>query len=119
MNEEVVVLGRIIDAIGSDVRVVSVQGGPHSLVEADVNFLGSGYQQKLIEYPLFDLRFFTRSSLVMPELVDVVANNVGVWPLIVSYLKETGRGAIVLWYDLPLSILLPLFCTHAYRIFDV
>ena len=31
------------------------------------------------------------SSLVMPELVDVVANFVVVWPLIVSYLKETGR----------------------------
>ena len=31
------------------------------------------------------------SSLVMPELVDVVTSFVGVWPLIVSYLKETGR----------------------------
>ena len=27
----------------------------------------------------------------MPELVNVVANIVGVWSLIVSYLKETGR----------------------------
>ena len=27
----------------------------------------------------------------MPCLVDVVANIVGVWPLVVSYLKETGR----------------------------
>ena len=51
VSEEVVVLGRIIDAIGPDVRVVSVQGCPHALVEAYVNFLGSGYQQKLIEYP--------------------------------------------------------------------
>ena len=112
--------------------------GPHSLVEAYVNFLGSGYQQKLIEYPLFDLRLFKRclqktasrvfgtldpysmtefivtrlkgadsrdwmasrpalkkailtSRLAMPELVDVVANIVGVWPLIVAFLKETGR----------------------------
>ena len=31
------------------------------------------------------------SSLTMPELVEVVANIVGVWPLIVSYLKETGQ----------------------------
>ena len=60
MNEEVVVLGRIIDAHGSEVRVVSVQGGPHAFVEAYVNFLGSGYQQKLIENPLFDLRLFKR-----------------------------------------------------------
>ena len=27
----------------------------------------------------------------MPYLVDVVANIIGVWPLIVSYFKETGR----------------------------
>ena len=60
VSEEVVALGRIIDAIGPDVHVVSVQGGPHALVEAYVNFLGSGYQQKLIEYPLFDLRLFKR-----------------------------------------------------------
>ena len=138
VGEEVVALGRIIDAIGPDVRLVSVQGEPHALVEAYVNFLGNGYQQKLIEYPLFDLRLFKRclqktassvfgtldpysmtefiinrlkgaesrdwmasrpapkrailtSRLAMPELVDVVANIVGVWPLIVAFLKETGR----------------------------
>ena len=31
------------------------------------------------------------NHLPMPELVNVFANLVGVWPLIVSYLKETGR----------------------------
>ena len=30
------------------------------------------------------------NDLSMPHLVDVVANIIGVWPLIVSYLKETG-----------------------------
>ena len=148
VNEEVFLLGRIIDAIGPDVRVVSVQGGPQALVEAFVNFLDSGYQWNLIEHPLFDLRLFTRclprtassffgtldpysmtefivnmlkgaesrdwmaswpalkktiisNSLGMPELVDVVVNIVGVWPLIVSYLKETGRkddgNSLVVW----------------------
>ena len=29
--------------------------------------------------------------LSMPHLVDVAGNIIGVWPLIVSYLKETGR----------------------------
>ena len=51
-------LGRILDALGPDVRVVSVQGGSHAVVEAHANFLGSGCQHKLIEYPLFDLRLF-------------------------------------------------------------
>ena len=41
------------------------------------------------------------SSLLMPELVDVVANIVGVWPLIVSYPKDTeGKddgGSLVVW----------------------
>ena len=31
------------------------------------------------------------NDLSMPHLVDVVANIIGVWPLIGSYLKETGR----------------------------
>ena len=31
------------------------------------------------------------NDLSTPHLVDVVANIIGVWPLIVSYLKETGR----------------------------
>ena len=31
------------------------------------------------------------NDLSIPHLVDVVANIIGVWPLIVSYLKETGR----------------------------
>ena len=31
------------------------------------------------------------NDLSMPHLVDVVANIIGLWPLIDSYLKETGR----------------------------
>ena len=31
------------------------------------------------------------SSVAMPELIDVEATIAGVWPLIFSYLKETGR----------------------------
>ena len=38
-------------------------------------------------------------DLSLPGLVDVVSNIIGVWPLIVSDLKETGKktAAIVLW----------------------
>ena len=155
MSEEMVELGRVIDALGLNVRVVSVHGGPHTLMEAYINYLGSGHQQKLIEYPFFDLRLLKRClqrtassvfgtpdpysktelivirlkeaesldwmapwpalktaiisssvSLAMPELVDVVAKIVGVWPLIVPYLKETGRkdDGDILWYDFFLYI---------------
>ena len=107
-------------------------------MEAFCEYLGSGYRQKLIHYPCFDLRLFKRclqrtassvfgsldglamtefivnrlksaetrdwmssrsalrkailtNDLGMPHLVDVVVNIISVWPLIVSYLKETGR----------------------------
>ena len=131
-------LGRMVDALGLDVSVASISGGPTVLVEAFCEYLGSGYCQKLIDYPVFDLQLFRRcfrrtsssvfgsldglamtefivnrlksaetrdwmssrpalkkailtNDLSMPHLIDVVANIIGVWPLIVSYLKETGR----------------------------
>ena len=137
-HQEVSLLCRIVDALGREVSVVSINGGSAVLVEAFCKYLGSGFRQKLIDCPVFDLRFFRRclqrttSSIIgiwdwlalndfivnrlndaktrdwmsarpalkkailtkdlsMPHLVDVVANIIGVWPLIVSYLKETGR----------------------------
>ena len=138
LHQEISALGRVVDALGPDVSVASVNGGSTVLVEAFCEYLDSSYRQKLIDYPVFDLRFFrlclqrTSSSvfgsldglamtefivnrlkgaetrdrmssrpalikailtndLSMPHLVDVVANIINVWPLIVSYLKETGR----------------------------
>ena len=107
-------------------------------MEVFCEYLGSGYRQKLIDYPFFDLRLFKRclqltassvfgsldglaitefivnglngantrdwmssrpalkkailpNDLGMPHLVVVVANIIGMWPLIVSYLNEPGR----------------------------
>ena len=136
--QDITALGRMVDALGPDVSVASISGGSTVLVEAFCEHLGSGYRQKLIDYPVFDLRLFRRclqrtsssvfgsldglamtelfvnrlkgaetrdwmssgpaskkailtNDLSMPHLFDVVANIIGVWPLIVSYLKETGR----------------------------
>ena len=136
--QEISALGRMVDALGPDVSVASVIGGSTVLVETFCEHLGSGCRQKLIDYPVFDLRLFRRylqrtasswfgsldglamtefivnrlkgadsrdwmssrpalkkailtNDLSLPHLVDVVANVIGVWPLIVSYLKETGR----------------------------
>ena len=52
---EATVLGKILDAAGPDAAVVSLHGGAHVLAEAFANYLGSGYQTKLVEYPTFDL----------------------------------------------------------------
>ena len=138
LYQEVTTLGRMVDALGPDVSVASINGGATILVEAFCEYLGSGCRQKLIDYPVFDLRLFRRclqrtassvfgsldglamtefivnwfkgaetrdwmsslpalkkailtNDLSIPHLVDVVANIIGVWPLIVSYPKETGR----------------------------
>ena len=140
-HQEVTTLGRVVDALGSDVVVASIIGGSTVLVEAFSKYLGSGYRQKLIDYPIFDLRLFRRclqrtssgvfgsldglamtefivnrlkgaetrdwmssrpalkkailtNDLSMPHLVDVVANIIGLWPLIVSYLKD-GDSLVV------------------------
>ena len=57
-HQEITALGRMVDALGPDVSVASISGGPTVLVEAFCEFLGSGCRQKLIDYPVFDLRFF-------------------------------------------------------------
>ena len=137
-HQEIKTLGRVVDALGPAVTVASISGGSTVLVEAFCEYLGSGYRQKLIDYPFFDFRLFRRclqrsassvfgsldglsmtefivtrlkgaetrdwmsarpalkkailtNNLSMPHLLDVVANIISVWPLIVSYLKETGR----------------------------
>ena len=133
LHQENSALGRIVDALGPDLSVVSISGGSTVLVDTFCEYLGNGYRQKLIDYLFFDLRLFklcfqrTASSvfgcldglamteiivkrlqgaktrdwmssrpalkkailtndLSKPHLVDVVANIIGVWLLIVSCL---------------------------------
>ena len=75
-------------------RTASVVFGsldPFSLTEFIVNRLkGAESRDWMASRPALRKAIITH-DLSMPELVNVVANIVGVWPLIVSYLKETGR----------------------------
>ena len=59
-HQEISVLGRKVDALGPGVTVASISGGSTVLVEAFWEYLGSGYRQKLIDYPFFYLRLFRR-----------------------------------------------------------
>ena len=73
--------------------VSSVFGGldPFSLTEFVVKRLkGAESRDWMASRPALRKAIIT-NDLSMPGLVEVVANIVGVWPLIVSYLKETGR----------------------------
>ena len=64
---------------------------PFSLTEFIVNRLkGAETRDWMASRPALRKAIIT-NDLSMPGQVEVVANNVGVWPLIVSYLKETGR----------------------------
>ena len=64
---------------------------PFSLTEFVVNRLkGAETRDWMASRPALRKAIIT-NNLSMPDLVNVVANIVGVWPLIVSYLKETGR----------------------------
>ena len=48
-------------------------------------------------------RAIETGDLSLPGLVEVVSNIIGVWPLIVSYLKETGKkdrgDSLVVWFS--------------------
>ena len=66
-------------------------------------------------------RAFISGELFMPSLHDVISNIVGLWPLIVVYLTETGRRTdgdnLVVYYILHFysscsffQMLIPLFC---------
>ena len=132
------VLGSVVAGVGVSASLVAVFGGSHLLVDTYGNYLGTGYDRKVVELPIFDLRlakrclqkvsssvfgsldpfswmeiFFTRlkraehrnwmtsrsglrraiitGELLMPPLLMVISNFGSVWPLIMVYLKETGR----------------------------
>ena len=56
------------------------------------------------------------NDLSMPGLVDMVANIFGVWPLVVSYLKETGRkddgDSLMVRFSVVGILFESLECTH-------
>ena len=53
-------------------------------------------------------RAIETGDLSLPGLLDVVSNIIGVWPLIVSYLKETGKkdsgDSLVVWFFLRVTL---------------
>ena len=64
---------------------------PFSLTEFVVNRLKGAETRDWLASPPALRKAIITDDLSMPGLVDVVVNILGVWPLIVSYPKETGR----------------------------
>ena len=64
---------------------------PFLLIEFAVNRLKGAETRNSMASRLALRKAIITNDLSKPDLVNVVANIVGVWPLILSYLKETGR----------------------------
>ena len=69
---------------------------PFSMTEFIVTHLKGAEHRDWRQSQQYLRRAFETGDLCLPVLVGFVSNIFGVWPLIVSYLKETA--AIVLWY---------------------
>ena len=62
-----------------------------AMIEIIINHLkGTETRDRMSSRPALKRAILT-NDLSMPHLGDVVANNIGVWPMIVSYLKEKRR----------------------------
>ena len=54
------VLRQLLSVVGPSVSPVALVGGSHVLRDTYVKFVESGYREKLVVYPIFDLRFLKR-----------------------------------------------------------
>ena len=59
-THDVAVLGSVVAAVGSSASLVAISGGSQVLADTYREYLGSGFSQKLVEYPIFDLRLLKR-----------------------------------------------------------
>ena len=64
---------------------------PFSMTEFIVTRLKGAEYRDWMQPRQFLRRAIETGDLSLPGLVDVVGNIIGIWPLIVSYLKETGK----------------------------
>ena len=70
-SSELVILGQVLCAIGSEASLVSISAGSNTLMECYKKYLGSG----LLDYPTFDVSLLKRclqktASLVFGTLDD-------------------------------------------------
>ena len=86
-HQEVTALGWVVDALGPDVSVASISGGSTVLVEAFCEYLCNGYRQKLIDYPVFDLRLFRRCVWRTSSSVFGSLDGLPMTEFIVNWLK--------------------------------
>ena len=89
---------------------------PFSMTEFVANRLkGAETREWMVSCPALRNALIT-NDLSMPGLVHVVAKIVGVWPLVVSYLEDTGRkddkDSLVVHYSTVGVLFASYRCTH-------
>ena len=76
---------------------------PFSMTEFIVTRLKAAEHRDWMQSRQSLRRAIETGDLSLPGLVDVVSNIIGVWPLIVSYLKETGKkdsgDSLKVWFS--------------------
>ena len=76
---------------------------PFSMSEFIVSRLKGAEHRDCTQSRQYLRRAIETGDLSLPRLVDVVKNIIGVWPLNVSYLKETGKidsgDILVVWFS--------------------
>ena len=87
-THELSVLESVVAAVSGSASLVAVSGGSHVLADTYGDYMGNGYNHKLLEYPVFDLRLPKRclqkvSSSVVGSLDPFILTE-----FIVTRLKE-------------------------------
>ena len=92
---------------------------PFSMTEFIVTRLNGAEHRDWMQSRPYLRRAIETGDLSLPGLVDVVSNIIGVWLLIVCYLKETGKkdsgDSLVLWFS-PFSFCFSMTATAYFRL---
>ena len=59
-THELSVLGSVVAALDGSASLVAVSGGSQVLVDTYCDYLGIGYDRKIVEYPIFHSRLLKR-----------------------------------------------------------
>ena len=59
-RRDAAVLGQLLSVVGTSLSLVTLVGRSDVLRDTYIEFPGSGYREKLVEYPIFDLRLLRK-----------------------------------------------------------
>ena len=91
-THELSVLGSVVAAEGGSASLVAVSGGSNVMADAHGEYLGSGYNHKLVEYPKIDFCFLKRCLQRMASSVFASTDPISIDEAIFCHALEGGRA---------------------------